>query len=196
MVGAVGVGRILSPLVVRSRTLGGMARTLFLMRHAKSVDHDALRDHSRALAPLGRQQAADAGLMLANRGIELILCSSATRCVQTAQGLDLRLPDTTPVPMQVMDALYLSSSDQLRQRISEIEDDVTGLLVVAHSPGIPTLSAELAWQSDRRAADQMQCHFPTAAFSEYTIAGSWADLADESADVKLTGTDRPPKASR
>lgn len=170
-----------------------MTRTLFLMRHAKAESHHARNDFERVLAPLGWNQSREAGLELADRGIQLVLCSSSARTRQTLQGLGLLTPAGEPVPVQYMEALYLGSADLIRQRIGEIEDEVTGLLVIGHSPGIPTLAAELAWASSTRQADQIQCWFPTSAYSEFEIEGSWSDLWDSDGGAKLSEVRRPAK---
>lgn len=170
-----------------------MTRTLFLMRHAKAESDGVRGDFDRELAPRGRRQAAEAGLVLADRGIQLVLCSSSARTRQTYDCLDLRTPDGQAVPVQYMEALYLGSADLIRQRISEIEDEVTGLLVIGHSPGIPTLAAELAWASQPNQADQIQCWFPTSAHSEFEIASTWAKLGDSDAGAQLADVRRPSK---
>ena len=40
-------------------------------------------------------------------------------------------------------------------------------------------------------ADRLQCWFPTSAYSEFTLPGSWADLADSDASVHLNDIQRP-----
>lgn len=170
-----------------------MTRTLFLMRHAKAEHSHAMGDHERGLSGRGRQQAQQAGLQLADRGIQLVLCSSSERTRQTFDSLGLKLPGGDPVPVEYMKALYLGSAQTIRQRISEIDEEVTGLLVIGHSPGIPTLGAELAWASQPSEADRIQCWFPTAAYSEFTVEGSWVDLWDTAGGVQLADVQRPPK---
>ena len=170
-----------------------MTRTLFLMRHAKAQAHDVNGDFDRELSQRGRAQAREAGLELAGRGIQLVLCSSSARTRQTYEELGLRTPTGEPVPAEFMEALYLGSADLIRQRIGEIEDDVTGLLVIGHSPGIPTLAAELAWASQPGQADQIQCWFPTSAFSEFQIDSSWSQLSDSDGGATLADVRRPHK---
>lgn len=178
-----------------SASFGAMtSRTLFLMRHAKTRDHHPLGDKARELSPRGVTQAQQAGLELASRGIQLVLCSTSVRTRQTCALLGLRTPEGEPVPVQYMEALYHAGADTLRQRISEIEDEVTGLLIVGHAPAIPTLASELAWTSSHQAADQMQCSFPTSTFSEFVIDDSWASFADGIPEaVELSGINRPKK---
>ena len=114
-----------------------MTRTLFLMRHAKAEPHHARLDFDRELAPRGWRQARETGLILADRGIELVLCSSSMRTRQTYEAMGLQLPTGDPVPVEYMEALYLASPDLIRQRIGEIPDEVTKLLVIGHSPVSP-----------------------------------------------------------
>ena len=90
-----------------------------------------------------------------------------------------------------MEALYLGSSDLIRQRISEITDDISSLLVIGHSPGIPGLAAELAWASAPREADQIGCWFPTSAFTEFTVDVAWSALADSDEGARLADVQRP-----
>lgn len=77
-----------------------------------------------------------------------------------------------------MEALYLGSAELIRQRISEITDDISSLLVIGHSPGIPNLASDLAWASAPQEADRIGCWFPTAAYTEFTIDVGWSALAD------------------
>lgn len=168
--------------------------TLFLMRHAKTEGYNELGDKARGLTARGREQAREAGLELAGRGVDLVLCSTSTRTRQTLAAMGLKQPDGEPVPVQYMEALYLGGSDVLRQRISEIEEDVTNLLVIGHSPAIPNLSAELAWATSHREADQMQCSFPTSTVSEFVIEAPWAIFGDGVPEnARLAAIRRPPK---
>ncbi len=168
-----------------------MNRTLFLMRHAKAESHGLISDIGRELAPRGRQQAREAGLELADRGIELVLCSSSIRTRQTYDELRLRTADGAPVPVEYMEALYLGSSDIIRQRISEITDDISSLLVIAHSPGIPSLAAELAWASAPHESDRIGCWFPTSAYTEFAIDIPWSGLAYSDEGARLADVQRP-----
>ena len=54
------------------------------------------------------------------------------------------------------------------------------------------LTAELAYASNRHAADEAQCWYPTAAFSTFEFDGAWADLADgDFTTVQLAAIRRP-----
>lgn len=146
--------------------------TLFLLRHAKTESHHPQGDRFRELTERGRTDARTVGEQLRERGITLVLSSSSMRTRQTVEelGLDARV--------EYMDALYNCDVETMLQRIGEVDDDVTGLLVVGHSPTIPTLAAELTWAPGK--ADDIACNFPTAAWAELTFDGDWADLREAS----------------
>jgi len=116
------------------------------------------------------------------------------RTRQTYEGLFLRGPDGEPVPVQYMEALYLGSAELIRQRISEITDDISSLLVIGHSPGIPNLASDLAWASAPQEADRIGCWFPTAAYTEFTIDVGWSALADSDEGAHLAHVQRPKHA--
>ncbi|OMG53490.1 histidine phosphatase family protein [Tessaracoccus sp. ZS01] len=147
-------------------------RRLVLMRHAHTEPTNVHGDKARRLTPRGIQQAQDTGVELRALGVDHALVSAAERTRQTfaALGLD--------VPAEFQDALYHQGTETIIQRISETDDDVQALLVVGHAPTIPSLVAELAYASNRAAADDAQCHFPTSSYSAFSFDGTWADLAD------------------
>ncbi|GAA2183031.1 hypothetical protein GCM10009785_24860 [Brooklawnia cerclae] len=161
------------------------------MRHAKALAHSALGDRGRELAPRGWQEAQQAGRELAGHGIQSVLCSASARTRQTVEALGLRVPGDGPVPVEYLDDLYLGTADAIRRRIGEVDDDITGLLVVGHSPGIPTVAADLAWASKPQDADTIQRWFPTASYSQFRIDGPWAGLRDSDEGVRLTAIGRP-----
>lgn len=150
-----------------------MSRTLLLMRHADAEGWSATGDKGRALSERGHQEATAAAAELRPLGVQQVLCSSATRTRETVDTMALG------APVEYMDALYNCGSETLLQRIGEVDDEVEVLLVVAHAPAIPSLSAELAWASAPQQADALQCHFPTSTFSRFTLEGSWSQLADD-----------------
>lgn len=151
-----------------------MARTLVLMRHASAEGWSTTGDRGRKLSAAGRKEAAEAGAMLQGLGISHVLCSSATRTRETLACLGLG-----DVQVEYMDALYNCGSETLVQRIGEIDDEVAALLVIGHSPAIPTLASELTWRQDQAQANDIQCFYPTAAFSQFTLEGSWSSLLDD-----------------
>lgn len=151
-------------------------RRLVLMRHAATESANPQGDKARELLPEGRQRAAEVGQDLAELGLERALVSTATRTRQTFEALGL------DIPAEFLEVLYRDGTETALQRIAETDPAVSGLLVVGHAPVIPALSAQLAYASDRREADELQCSYPTATFTEFTFDGEWADLEPDHLD--------------
>lgn len=159
--------------------------TLFLLRHAQPANIAAGggTDADRPLTALGRRQAELVGERLRLRGVGLALCSSALRTRQTFEstGLDC--------PAEVMDILYHGGVQSMRQRISEVEEQIATLLVVGHAPTIPALAGQLSDDSDD--AGQIGSWYPPATLTEIAVGGSWADLAEDDSTGVLRGIQRP-----
>ncbi len=164
---------------------------LYLMRHGEAEARSTAGDKDRPLSTFGHQQAARAGGLLADAGLQVVMSSSALRCRETALGL--RLPGEPRYEFQ--DALYLADVETLLQRIGEIEDDVDSLLVIAHSPGLPSLATELSYDAGHGEADAVRCSFPVSAVMAVRVPCTWSELAEgEREGVRLLGTlgsDRP-----
>lgn len=161
--------------------------TLFLLRHAQPAPTapQGGTDHDRPLTELGRRQAGEVGRTLAMRGVGHALVSSALRTRQTFEETGLECP------VEVMKALYYCSTDTMRQRISEIDDDVETLLVVGHAPTIPALAAQLAAADDPAKADEMGCWYPPATLTEIALDAPWQAVVDEDCPSSLRGVQRP-----
>lgn len=162
-----------------------MTRTLYLMRHGEAAADSTASDKERPLSDFGHRQAALAGELLGDRGVQVVMSSSAERCRQTVE--DLHLPGEPRREFQ--DALYLADVETLLQRIGEIEDEVDSLLVVGHSPGLPSLVNELAYESGHGEADAVRCSFPVSSVMAVEVPGTWWDLAEgEHEGVRVLGT--------
>ena len=75
---------------------------------------------------------------IVSRGVDRALCSSAFRARQTFEGTGL------DCPVEVMPILYHGGTTIMRQRISEIEEEVGTLLVVGPAPTVPALASPLS----------------------------------------------------
>lgn len=155
-----------------------MTRTLYLMRHAQAVSGSWKGDAERDLSEHGRKQARQAGTMLAHAGIQMALVSSAARTRQTFAELHLPKVNGEPVHAEFMDALYDAGTPTILQRISEIPDEITTALVLAHAPGIPGLASEFTWASSHNDSDMLGCGFGTATIASFTLDVPWSQLAD------------------
>lgn len=161
-------------------------KNLVLMRHARTEHHNVGGDRARRLVPEGRAASVAAGRELAALGLQYALVSTATRTRETFEALGL------DIPAEFQDAIYEGGIDTVMQRISEMEEGISNLLVVGHSPVIPSLAAHLTFAKNPSEADQLQCHFPTSTYSVFQIDGKWADFAyDGDLDVTMTQIQRP-----
>jgi phosphohistidine phosphatase len=152
-------------------------RRLHVLRHAKSSwDDPGLPDHLRPLAPRGRKAVkALARHMRATRiAPGLVLCSPATRAVQTWEGIAPGLPAGTPV--DVDDALYGASAGDLLRRLRRLPPDVDSVLVVGHNPGLEDLTLGLVGAGDLALRRRLEEKFATGALATLDAPGSWSDL--------------------
>lgn len=139
-----------------------MARTLVLMRHAKSAYPEGVGDHDRPLSARGRRDAPVAGHVLADvvPQVDLALVSTATRAQQTwALAADsLEVGQVKDVP-----ELYLASADAMLRRIRDVT--ANSLLIVSHNPGTEILAEQLTRDTSSPMYRRMLTKFPTAAFA-------------------------------
>ena len=151
-------------------------RTLVLLRHGKSAYPDGVPDHDRPLADRGRRQAALAGehIGLVVDRFDLVLCSTSTRTRQTFEATGLGAGR-----VEFRAEIYAAEPDEILDLVRAVPDEVTSVLVVGHSPGVPDLADELADPgSDPGARAALERKFPTSAFAVVTASGSWSDLPD------------------
>ena len=159
-----------------------MARTLYLLRHAKSSwDDPALADHERPLAQRGRRDAKRIGDHLARLGVEpeLVLCSSSVRTCET---LELLLPATGASTVSFEDGLYAASSDELLTRVRRVPAEVASLMLIGHNPGLQDLALALASAGDE--LDRVREKFPTAALATLAVPTEWDRLAEGAATLE------------
>ncbi|MFT4216933.1 MAG: histidine phosphatase family protein [Micropruina sp.] len=148
-------------------------RTLHLLRHAEAAwqTHGPGGDHARLLSARGVQQARGVGADLRDAGIELILASSATRTMQTAEALGLG------VPVRSCDTIYNAGPSNILEELMTLRDGCFNVLVVGHAPGIPALVHSLADHfSNADARALIAYRYPPATLSTLTVHTSWAKL--------------------
>jgi len=137
---------------------------LLLLRHAKAVAHNA-QDHSRALAPRGREDAHSLGLYLHAQHLlpNLILTSDALRTQETAMILAKALQDTPEITRDKK--LYLAEAAALLNSIQSIPPSAKTCLLVGHNPGFHELAQGLVGYGDRYAAARLRTAMPTCALA-------------------------------
>jgi phosphohistidine phosphatase len=128
-------------------------------------------DHERPLAAKGREQAANAGVVLLGKPVDMVLSSTAKRALETAE-----LTKVQPAILGKPE-LYNASVMRLRAVIARIPEYVQRVLVVGHSPGIPDLVRLVADdRSDQAAKDLVRYSFPPGTLVGLDFIDSWGDL--------------------
>jgi phosphohistidine phosphatase len=158
-------------------------KTLLILRHAKSSWDDAsLDDHERPLNKRGLRTAPLMGQLIADERIvpDCILSSTAKRARETAflVGKNCGFLPSIEIDPQ----LYPSSAAGCIDVLTNLPDDVSTLLLVAHNPGLERLVEVLTGTFER---------LPTAALVQLSLEiDDWADL-DASVATTLVNLWRP-----
>ena len=148
-------------------------KRLLLLRHAKSSwDQSGLADHERPLAARGRRDAPRMGQLIAEEGLmpDVILCSTATRTRQTAQGLFEAWGQA--VAIDYLRSLYHGDPEDYMEALQGLEAAHEVALLIGHNPGMEH-TVELfsgGWQ-----------RMPTAALAHIELdIETWAEASAES----------------
>jgi phosphohistidine phosphatase len=168
-------------------TTGGRdaRRQLVLVRHAKSSwDDPTVADHDRPLARRGRKALDRMRAYLEDRGVapDVILCSSALRTRETLEGIRDGLSGTARV--EVEDRLYGAGAEELLARLARLDDDVAGVMVVGHNPGVADVLEILTGTPQS---------VPTGAIAVLSFTGPWRDVASASVTLDSLWRPRPPR---
>ena len=148
-------------------------KRLILMRHAKS-DWSAPggSDHDRPLNPRGEKAARKIGKWLSenDRAPDQILCSTATRCRQTWDGVEASL--ASGVAPDFTRDLYLAEPQIMADILSRAVGQT--VMMIAHNPG----TADLAEALVTTPPDDLDFYrYPTGATTliDFDI-DTWSDL--------------------
>ena len=173
-----------------------MARTLILLRHAKSAWPDGVPDHDRPLGPRGRRDAPAAGrwLRLAGYVPDHVVCSTARRARETWQ---LAATELGVQPLVRFEPeVYGAAAAGLLELIRLLSPAARTVIVVGHDPALPEVA--LALTGEQRATsspvpaaiDRLRDKFPTAAIAVLDFSGRWSALRPGSARLAAFVTPR------
>ncbi len=112
--------------------------TLFLLRHAKSSwDNAILDDIDRPLNKRGKGDAPLMGRFLTEKGDipELIISSTAKRALSTAKRVANEIGYKSS-KIKKNEKLYMADTEDFRNVIEEIDDNIRKLMLVSHNNGI------------------------------------------------------------
>jgi len=150
-------------------------KRLYLLRHAKSSwDDEALSDHARPLSPRGRRAAPAIAARL--RTLDLVPDQiTASTSVRTRETVQLVLDHFDTPEVEFLSELYLASTRTLLETVRETDDQVEGLMLVGHNPGMHDLACRLLGEADSGAEERLQHKFPTAAVAVFEVrTDSWS----------------------
>jgi phosphohistidine phosphatase len=149
------------------------ARTLLVMRHAKSAYPPGVADHDRPLAPRGVREARLAGDWLrANADVDAVLCSTATRARETLGATKIK------ASTRYLERLYDGSAGIVIDEINGTEDAIRTLLLIGHQPTMGELVLGLngADGSNPEAVEAVVAKFPTSAIAVLHTGEPWRRL--------------------
>ncbi len=164
--------------------LGADHHLLMVLRHAKSSwDHPCLADHDRPLAPRGLRATAALRDHFVDLEIvpDLVLCSTATRAVETWKGVAAAFPAETSVVVE--DGLYGASDDHLLGRLCLVPESVGSVMLIGHNPGIGDLCSGLVGAGDPGLQARLETKFPTGAVATFFVPLPWDELNWGSAEL-------------
>jgi phosphohistidine phosphatase len=156
-----------------------VARTLVVLRHAKSDWSTGRPDRERPLAPRGRRQAPAAGAWLAaNLGPPgLAVVSPAERTRATWALVSAELPKD--VPVRVEERLYGASGSELSELVASLPPEIESVVLVGHNPGVEDLVQGITGE---------WVPMKTSAIAVLTWEGAWTDAGS----ARLVASGRPP----
>jgi phosphohistidine phosphatase len=161
-----------------------MAKTLVVLRHAKSAWPDGVADHDRPLSDRGRRDAPAAGRWLREQGLglQLAVVSSARRARETFELVAAEL-EPAPKPL-ITDAIYGASTGDLLDTVRELPAELRTAMLVGHNPGIGMLAALL----DDRTRGALE--FKTSAVAVYDVGPTWPEVNPGSARLLASAVPR------
>ena len=160
-------------------------KTLFLVRHAKSVNHfTAATDFNRSLNERGIKDATEMANKLVQKDIMIdrFVSSPAARAKMTAE-IFVNQYNRKPEEIQFIPGLYQASPEIFDQVVSRLDDQFDHVAIFAHNPGITDYAASL---TNTRIA-----HMPTG--SVFVVAASinsWKDFPVAKKDLIFFNTPR------
>ena len=144
---------------------------LILMRHGKAERHaQSGGDFERALAQIGRADAAVMGRVIAGAGLvpDLMLVSSARRTRETAEQVAPNFPKARTEHLR---DLYHADPEEIVQALEDYGDTAGTVMVVGHNPGLHELALRLALQGGASPiqTNRLRGRFPTST----TVVFGW-----------------------
>lgn len=160
-----------------------MPKTLYLLRHAQSVERQAGQpDLDRELTPVGTKETFQIGAFLHREKIQpdVIYCSSAERARMTAQ----LISDTIKLDVEKIipdEELSQASVRTFLEFVTQLDNAYDSVMCVGHNPAISYLAEYLT--------DAETGMLPTAGLVAIRLdVGSWQNVEKGCGEVTFTIT--------
>lgn len=155
------------------------AKTLIVLRHAKSSWRTPDIDLRRPLAERGIEDARAAGEVLSGYRLDRVWCSAATRAQQTWQYAVEA--GAACDQLEVSEAIYHAWPAELLEELRATESGISTLLLIGHQPTLSELVLGLAAPSKLTA--KVADYFPTSALAVLSFDGGWSGLDEGKATL-------------
>lgn len=153
----------------------GTIKQVLLLRHAHAAwAQPGVRDFDRPLDERGVEDAAVVGRAMASEGLlpDLVLCSPATRCVQTCEIVAGLIPGSFDIRHN--HALYSNDHGYYLELLAQQE--AATVLLIGHNPMMEDTAHALAFSAETWPARRLQKGFPTAGLAVIDITPSTHEL--------------------
>lgn len=169
------------------------ARTLYLLRHAKSNwDDPTLADRDRPLAPRGLRAGKAIAGWVGEHAVapDLVLCSPATRARETLELVAAGFPAESTPRVTYEAGIYGASAAELIAILGRAPGQDRSVMLVGHQPAVQDLALLLV--GDGR--DRLEGKFPTGALATLEVRVPWPELTEGCA--RLAAYVRPRELER
>jgi phosphohistidine phosphatase len=157
------------------------ARTLVLLRHAKSAWPEHMDDADRPLSARGERDAPAAGRWLREHvpGIATVVCSPALRTLQTWRLVAGELGGTPAFRLEPR--IYAASVRDLLTVAHGLPTDAATALLIGHNPGLGELVGAIT---------DTEFEMKTSAIAVLRGEGEWTDVGPHWAALDLSAKPR------
>lgn len=149
---------------------------LILLRHASAeAAGPRMTDHERPLTRHGRQEAVEAGRVLAARAeaIDLVLASDSVRTRETWEGVATAVEASPKI--RFLRSIF--EADDYMPTLREHGGAAQAILLVGHNPAMHVTAVEVARSIAGRHGKRLSSGFPKGALAIFDFEGEWAALA-------------------
>lgn len=152
-------------------------RYLYLLRHAKSLWNDAsLQDFERPLSNRGTRDAKKMSEFIKREkiSVDLVLCSSAIRTMQTLEEIKSSLGSTANVTID--ESLYTFDPERVLARLAQVPPEILAVMIIGHNPAMQAIAASMAKPGALK--QRLSAKYPTAALSMIALRNESWNLAN------------------